>query len=523
MAKITNAAQAAQAAAEASAKKAAEEKKTVITNPAQAAQASAQNPVAPQIQPQAPVPTSEEGRKKTMEENAYNPSFYQGESELIFPKRTRGTPDVPHSEKPVVEKQSDALAPIAGESPGGTTAPATTDTATGTGELLGGISKEKTIGRQIGGESKELFNSDMENKTREKPTVSIQPIPTGGGDGLVDDPAVSIQPVEKDTAKDPTLSIQPIEVNATNKYLDELTNKKFEYNPATDAGYQQAVAAAENAIIQSMIGRGGIYSSVAQSAVSAKLSGLTIEYEKLAYDKYVAERSFLFDLASFEQNRINTAWEQNFSKQKFSADQANQKAALDFSKEQFAADQAQWEAEFNLSREQFASDEEYKKAQMDFSKQQFAADQAQREYDNEMARNEYEFEVEKEMFDRRMQLAEESVASSKAYSSAKKAQADQDFAATGISIEAQLEKNQDKLSKFEQMRSAWEKSGKASSAVAAYFSDYGIQYGDNVATNMNVIIQRHKQLEAEKQQLIARRRSLADADLDRKFIASYSI
>jgi len=391
----------------------------VISNPAMAAQASAINPVSPQIKPT--VPDAEQGRINTMEQNVYNRNMYQGESGIILPGGIEGRFDIPHSGKPETK---------------------TSNIPSGTQQNIGlpGISTAPETGT--------LSNSD---------NIPSGNIPSGQ--------ATEQTNISKtgSTSGNATVPEKPI-----NEPYEKLKELKFEYNPSQDAGYQQAMAAAENAIVQSMISRGGLYSSVAQSAIATKLMDLTIEYEKLAYDKYLAEREFLFDLANFEQNKINTEWDQNFDLY------------------------------------------------------QFESDQEQRAFENEMTLRKYEFEVEKEVFDRRMQLAEESAAASRSYSSAKKAQADRDFAETGISIMAQLEKNKDKMLMFEQMRSEWEKEGKANIKVSTFFSDYGIQYGDNIATNMNVITKRHKQLEAEKQQLIIRQRSLEDADLDRKFLSSYS-
>jgi hypothetical protein len=388
----------------------------VVTNPAEAAQAAAMNPVSPQIP--APVITPEQGRIKTMEENVYNQPFYKGQSGNILPGGTEGRGD-----RPLVEKQSDALAPISGEAePSGTGSGTSTTTPS------------------------------------EQTTPTTTPVSTGEGLGKT---TIS-EDKQRSSEGDQAVPERPI-----NEPYEKLKELKFVYDPATDAGYHQAMASAENAIIQAMIGRGGMYSSVAQSAVAAKLMDLTIDYEKMAYDKYIAERDYLMDLASFEEDRINTAWDQNFSEK------------------------------------------------------QFGADERQRAFENEMAIKQHEFEVEQEAFDQKMQLAEESASNSRTYSSAKQAQADKTVAETGISIESQIEKNADKLTKFEQMRSEWEKSGKASAEVAAFFADYGIQYGDNIVTNMNIIIKRHKQLEAERAQLMERRRALADDDLDRKFLSSY--
>lgn len=103
-------------------------------------------------------------------------------------------------------------------------------------------------------------------------------------------------------------------------YFDKAVNTTFSYDPAADKEYQLASSQVENQVAQMMVGRGGLYSSVANSALANKLMELQVSYQKQAYDKYVAERDYNMKIASFLADRSDTEFDQNLSLSKFKAD-----------------------------------------------------------------------------------------------------------------------------------------------------------------------------------------------------------
>ena len=225
-------------------------------------------------------------------------------------------------------------------------------------------------------------------------------------------------------------------IDMSNIYLEQLNNMAFEYDPASDKDYLRAVAQTENAIIQSMVGRGGLYSSVAQSAVSVKLADLAIDYENMAYDKYVDERNFMFERAQFEQQRLAEAWSQNF---------------------------------------QVA---------------QFDATLQQRKFENEMAVAEFQFALEKEAYNRKRQAAADARAAASAAFSREQAILKQQQQDKQNAIANALMENQLDVQKFNEMQNQWAQDGKASAEVAEYFADYGVYQGASINNSaMQTVIQ----------------------------------
>lgn len=133
----------------------------------------------------------------------------------------------------------------------------------------------------------------------------------GGGTGVV----------SGGTATAPTVqATQPWK-----EYFDKANNTTFSYDPSTDNEYKLASAQVEQQVTDMMIGRGGLYSSVAQSALTSKLMELQVSYQKQAYDKFLADRDYNMKIASFMADRSDTEFEQNLSLSKFKADLEQQK------------------------------------------------------------------------------------------------------------------------------------------------------------------------------------------------------
>lgn len=209
-----------------------------------------------------------------------------------------------------------------------------------------------------------------------------------------------------------------------NAYWNQLVNKKFEYDPATDKDYWKAAANAENAIIQSMISRGGLYSSVARDAVAVKLMDLQLEYEEIAYEKYVDERDFLFQLAGFEQDRLDNAWARSFQ-----------------------VEQYQYQQQLDA-------------------------------WNQNMQMLEYQANREDEMFNRKMQQAANARANASLSLQKRQIEAQEKAASAAQEMNqrrGELAKDQ---REFELMMQRWESGdGYADKEVAAYFAEYGVREG----------------------------------------------
>ena len=92
-------------------------------------------------------------------------------------------------------------------------------------------------------------------------------------------------------------------INQQNEYMVKLSEMKFDYDASTDPAFLKDAANLENAVTQMMVGRGGMYSSVAQSALQSRLSALQIDYRDMKYSQFKEERAFTMDLAQMEQDR----------------------------------------------------------------------------------------------------------------------------------------------------------------------------------------------------------------------------
>lgn len=104
-----------------------------------------------------------------------------------------------------------------------------------------------------------------------------------------------------------------------NEYFDKLKTMEFDYDVSKDKQYLQAASMLENQVTQMMVGRGGLYSSVTQNALSSKLIELQVAYEKLAYQEFKEERSWNLQMASFIENKNATKFNQDMQIAQFKA------------------------------------------------------------------------------------------------------------------------------------------------------------------------------------------------------------
>lgn len=109
-----------------------------------------------------------------------------------------------------------------------------------------------------------------------------------------------------------------------NPYKTQLETMKFEYNPQTDTQYLQDAAGLENQVSQMMVGRGGLYSSVAQSALQSRLVALQNDFRTQKYAQFVQDRNFLFDQSKQWFSEQATKWNQKQTEKEFAFAQAKE-------------------------------------------------------------------------------------------------------------------------------------------------------------------------------------------------------
>jgi len=92
--------------------------------------------------------------------------------------------------------------------------------------------------------------------------------------------------------------------------LDQAASTKFDWQSATDPAYLQEASNLENQVASMMVGRGGLYSSVYQSALQSRLTELQISMRQQRYGEFIQERNWLMQQAEFIANREDTAYSQ---------------------------------------------------------------------------------------------------------------------------------------------------------------------------------------------------------------------
>ncbi len=184
---------------------------------------------------------------------------------------------------------------------------------------------------------------------------------------------------------EPTYKAEPVLVQLMpNPYIEEVQNMKFEYDPSQDQDYQMTAASYENQIAQMMVGRGGLYSSVARSALQNSLINLQMEFRKQKYSEFLADRNFKLQMAQFVSAENARAFSQAMQMKEFDLSERQ----FAFAREKEAFDQKMAIANYNMQKqaqafsqkmrmmeyEQSLLDAEYKKAlqmsQEDLSKAQ---------------------------------------------------------------------------------------------------------------------------------------------------------
>ena len=146
--------------------------------------------------------------------------------------------------------------------------------------------------------------------TQVQPTQGVTPLPTIKKDTTTPQTPTATQPTPQEIETQNIIQDLTNMLNEENKYMTELSEMTFDYNPATDADFLRDASFLENTVTQMMVGRGGMYSSVAQSALQSRLASLQLDYRQMKYDEFKEERAYKMDLAQMENNRRNTYFNQ---------------------------------------------------------------------------------------------------------------------------------------------------------------------------------------------------------------------
>ena len=186
------------------------------------------------------------------------------------------------------------------------------------------------------------------------------------GTGVLNAPipsATEYQGLQYDPATGMALSGIPSAVgmfgSATgNPYFDQLMSMKFDYDPAKDPEYINGSKVLENQVAQMMVGRGGLYSSVNQAALSSKLIEFQIALRKQKYEQYIQDRSFMLQMANTVWDRQDAAFNQYMTVAKYNADREDamfsrqmQQEQLNLQRASAALAQARYQAEIEAENQ----------------------------------------------------------------------------------------------------------------------------------------------------------------------------
>ena len=160
-----------------------------------------------------------------------------------------------------------------------------------------------------------------------------------------------VAPVVKKVATTEEISKEVID---NNPYWDALGNMKFDYDPEKDTEYQHSAKVLENQIMQMMVGRGALYSSLGQAALSTKLIELQIGMRKEKYAEFQNERNFTLSMAQTVFSRQDAAWQKDMQNKEFARQVANDAWNQKFQTMQFKASREDAAFEKSMARANLA-------------------------------------------------------------------------------------------------------------------------------------------------------------------------
>ena len=347
-----------------------------------------------------------------------------------------------------------------------------------------------------------LANTPTETPIAEQPMLPIQPEGTvstkktsgttsSGGSAVANQPdtVTPITPtVTQATGTAPASTTTPQESQSsqmmkeliaqqstlTNEYMDNLKNMKFEYNTATDPDYQREAANLENQVAQMMVGRGGLYSSVTNSALQSGLMQLQGTFRQQKYDEFLADRDYNMKLAQMTYEKQNN----DFTK-------AMQLISYQTDREDTAWNQTQQLAEFELTKQ----------------KEMF---------DQQMSIAAYKADRDDAAFSKSMQQQQLSISKANAAYNKQVAQAKTEQASAQTALNMQTAEYMAASQEFEYMQNKWREDGAADYEIASYFN---VPIGADVSSQFgNRITQALYNLDSKASALAQQAKSIGDAE-----------
>lgn len=124
--------------------------------------------------------------------------------------------------------------------------------------------------------------------------------------------------------------------------LKDIQTTQFTYDSAADEQYRIAASNLENEVAQMMVGRGGLYSSVAASALQNRLIALQVQFRQSAYEEFLQERSFKMDMAKFVADREDASFSKEMALAEYNLNVQQQQFSQWMQKQNLALQQAQF-------------------------------------------------------------------------------------------------------------------------------------------------------------------------------------
>lgn len=264
---------------------------------------------------------------------------------------------------------------------------------------------------------------------------NVQVPSSGGGDGSSSLSAYLQSVGDTGQVDSGTLLAKVLESqqNQTNEYMDKLESMTFQYDPSTDQDYLRDAATLENQVTQAMVGRGGLYSSVWQSALSSKLIELQSAYRKNAYEQYQQDRTFYLQMANMVYERQDADFSKAMSLVQYQADRED----------------AQFSKAMTLAN--------------------YEAERAAEAFSQKMAVLNYNASREDAAWQKSYQSQQLSISRAAAAAQTKAAEAQAELAQARSAIETNVALVQSRQTDFNSAYSTWSKTGTASKSVAAFF------------------------------------------------------
>lgn len=195
-------------------------------------------------------------------------------------------------------------------------------------------------------------NVPLEQAQPQKEQV-VETAPVGGGSSYVTKNGAETGVIPT-APSGSSVAFPEASAGSGNPFWDQLQTMKFTYDPLQDPEYIQGAKVIENQVAQMMVGRGGLYSSVMNNALSSKLIEFQIAMRKQAYEQFTGDRAYMMDMAQAVWDREDAEFSKYMAIQEFNANRDDemfsrqmQQASLSLQQQNaaIARDQAKLQAE----------------------------------------------------------------------------------------------------------------------------------------------------------------------------------